>query len=301
MRLVSRVLGIIGLCATCLLLASCSVVRLGYSQAPDLAFWWIDSYVDLNEAQSPRLRKELDDIAQWHRSRELPEVVLLLQKARQMAPGPISPAQVCALVDDGRTRFNAVTARSEGLVVWLAPSLSPAQIEHLARQFDKSNKEWEADWLRGTPDDQLKHRVKQATRRFEMLYGDLEAAQVQLLRTELAASSYDPRQWRNERLRRQEDMLATLRRVSAGNLPPEAVRESMQALLERLITPPTPAGRAYAQTLQSENCALFSRLHNSTSPAQRARAIQTLRGYEDDFRTLSASRQAALAPVAAGL
>ncbi len=78
MRLVSRVLGIIGLCATCLLLASCSVVRLGYSQAPDLAFWWIDSYVDLNEAQSPRLRKELDDIAQWHRSRELPEVVLLV-------------------------------------------------------------------------------------------------------------------------------------------------------------------------------------------------------------------------------
>ena len=290
MRLVSKVLRIIGLCAACLAMASCSVVRLGYGQAPDLAYWWIDSYIDLNEAQTPRLRKELDELAQWHRSRELPEVVLLLQKARQMAPGPISPAQVCALVEDGRTRFNAVTARSEGLVLWLAPSLSPAQIDHLARQFAKSNKEWEADWLRGTPADQLKHRVKQATRRFEMLYGDLDETQIQLLRAELAGSSFDARLWRTERLRRQEDMLVTLRRVSAGNLPPETVRESMQALLERLTTPPGAAGKAYADTMLRENCALFSRIHNSTSASQRARAVQTLRGYEDDFRVLAAAR-----------
>lgn len=290
MRLVSKVLRIIGLCAACLAMASCSVVRLGYGQAPDLAYWWIDSYIDLNEAQTPRLRKELDELAQWHRSRELPEVVLLLQKARQMAPGPISPAQVCALVEDGRTRFNAVTARSEGLVLWLAPSLSPAQIDHLARQFAKSNKEWEADWLRGTPADQLKHRVKQATRRFEMLYGDLDETQIQLLRAELAGSSFDARLWRTERLRRQEDMLATLRRVSAGNLPPETVRDSMEALLERLTTPPGAAGKAYADTMLRENCALFSRIHNSTSASQRARAVQTLRGYEEDFRVLSAAR-----------
>ncbi len=270
-------------------MASCSVVRLGYGQAPDLAYWWIDSYIDLNEAQTPRLRKELDELAQWHRSRELPEVVLLLQKARQLAPGPISPAQVCALVEDGRTRFNAFTARSEGLVLWLAPSLSPAQIDHLARQFAKSNKEWEADWLRGTPADQLKHRVKQATRRFEMLYGDLDETQIQLLRAELAGSSFDARLWRTERLRRQEDMLVTLRRVSAGNLPPETVRESMQALLERLTTPPGAAGKAYADTMLRENCALFSRIHNSTSASQRARAVQTLRGYEEDFRVLSST------------
>lgn len=290
MRLVSKVLRIIGLCTACLLLASCSVVRLGYGQAPDLAYWWIDSYIDLNEGQTPRLRKELDELAQWHRNREMPEIALLLQKARQMAPGPISPAQACALVEDGRTRFNAVTARSEGLVLWLAPSLSPAQIDHLARQFAKSNKEWEADWLRGTPADQLKHRVKQATRRFEMLYGDLDETQIQLLRAELAGSSFDARLWRTERLRRQEDMLVTLRRVSAGNLPPETVRESMQALLERLTTPPGAAGKAYADTMLRENCALFSRIHNSTSASQRARAVQTLRGYEDDFRVLAAAR-----------
>jgi hypothetical protein len=290
MKLVSWFLRIIGLCVAGLALASCSLVKLGYGQVPDLAYWWIDSYVDLTEAQTPRLRRKLDDLAQWHRTQELPKLALLLGKARQLAPGPISPAQACALFEDGRERFNAVTARTESLVLWLAPSLGPAQIEHLARKYAKTNKEWEDDWLRGTPADQLKHRVKQATERFEMLYGDLDEAQISLLRTELAGASYNARMLRSERLRRQEDILQTLRQVSAGNLSPEAIRESLHALLGRLTTPPGPAGKAYAETTLRENCALFARLHNSTSPAQRARAVETLGKYEADFRALAAGR-----------
>ncbi|HOS87818.1 MAG TPA: DUF6279 family lipoprotein, partial [Burkholderiaceae bacterium] len=174
MKVFSGFLRIIGLCVASLLLASCSLVKLGYGQLPDLTYWWIDSYIDVTDAQTPRLRRELDELAQWHRTNELPRLALLLQKAQQLAPGPISPAQACALFEDGRERFNAVTARSEGLVLWLAPSLGPAQIEHLARKYAKVNKEWDNDWLRGTPADQLKHRVKKATERFEMLYGSLD-------------------------------------------------------------------------------------------------------------------------------
>jgi hypothetical protein len=123
MKVFSGFLRIIGLCVASLLLASCSLVKLGYGQLPDLTYWWIDSYIDVTDAQTPRLRRELDELAQWHRTNELPRLALLLQKAQQLAPGPISPAQACALFEDGRERFNAVTARAEGLVLWLAPSL----------------------------------------------------------------------------------------------------------------------------------------------------------------------------------
>ena len=273
-----------------LALAACSLVKLGYGQLPDLTYWWIDAYIDLNGVQTPRLRKDLDDLAQWHRRVELPQLVVLLQKAQQMAPGPITPAQACALFEEGRERFDALAARSEPLVLWLAPSLGAAQIEHLARQFVKANREWDDDWLRGNPAEQLQYRVKQATRRFEMIYGNLDEAQVRLLRTELAGGSYDARRWRAERLRRQEDILQTLRQVSAGTMAPEAQRDALRALLERLTTPPGAAGKAYAETMLRENCALFSHIHNSTSATQRAKAVQTLRGYEDDFRALSAGR-----------
>jgi hypothetical protein len=290
MKVFSWFLRIIGVCAVGLLLVSCSAVKLGYNQLPEIAYWWIDAYIDTSDAQTPRLRRDLDELLQWHRSTELPQVVLLLQKMQRLAPGPVSPAQACAVFEDVRERFNALTARAEGTALWLAPSLSPAQLEHMAAKYSKTNTEWQADWLRGTPAGQLKRRVKQAVERSEMLYGSLDDAQNQLLRTELAASSYNAQILWTERLRRQDDILQTLQRVSAANLPPEAAREPLHALMGRLMTSPVPAGRAYSETTLRENCALFSRLHNSTTPAQRARAVETLKNYEDDFRALAAGR-----------
>ena len=90
------------------------------------------------------------------------------------------------------------------LILWLAPSLSAAQIDHLAAKYAKTNKEWEADWLRGTPAERLQRRLKQAVERTDMLYGSLNEAQTQLLRAELAASSFNPQMLWSERLRRQE-------------------------------------------------------------------------------------------------
>ncbi|SCZ84939.1 hypothetical protein [Nitrosomonas mobilis] len=40
-----------------LLLASCSVVRLSYSQEPQLTWWWLDHYVNFSREQEP-LAKE---------------------------------------------------------------------------------------------------------------------------------------------------------------------------------------------------------------------------------------------------
>jgi hypothetical protein len=290
MTIFSWFLRIIGVCVVSLMLASCSAVKLGYNQLPEIAYWWIDSYIDTADTQAQRLRRELDELFQWHRSVELPQYVLMLQKMQKLAPGPVSPAQACAEFDAVRERFNAFTVRAESPVLWLASSLSPAQIDHLAAKYAKTDKEWEADWLRSPPTEQFKRRLKRSVERSEMLYGTLDEAQIQLLRTELAASSYNPQMLWNERLRRQDDILQTLRRVNAGKLPPETVRESLNALLTRLVTSPVPAGRAYSETTVRESCALFSRLHNSTTPAQRARAVQTLKNYEDDFRALSAGR-----------
>ncbi|MFM8901356.1 MAG: hypothetical protein ACKOF9_15630 [Burkholderiales bacterium] len=50
------------LCCLPVLLAACSAARLGYGQGPTLAYWWLDGYVDFNEAQSLRVREDLINI-----------------------------------------------------------------------------------------------------------------------------------------------------------------------------------------------------------------------------------------------
>ena len=39
-----------------LLLQACSAVRLAYSQVPQLAYWQLDRYLDLSDAQTDRVR-----------------------------------------------------------------------------------------------------------------------------------------------------------------------------------------------------------------------------------------------------
>jgi hypothetical protein len=289
MRFFSSFLRIIGLCAAALLLASCSAVRLGYNQLPDLTYWWLDSYIDTADAQTPRLRREIDALHQWHRASELPEYAHLLQKMQRLAPGPVTPEQACALFDEMRGRFDVLSARLEAPAVWLAQSLTPAQINHLALKFGKTNAEWQDKWLRGTAPERLERRLKQTVERYELLYGTLDPAQTEMLRTALARAGDPAPAWWAERLRRQQDILRTLRQLSAGNLPPEAARASLHALLGRLTTAPDPAVRAASDAALRENCAVFARVHNASAPTQRARAVETLKNYEADFRTLAAT------------
>src|SRR5690606_4368075 len=76
-------------------LAGCSTVRLGYWQAPNLLYWWIDGYADLNEAQSARVRQDIDRFMAWHRAEELPRYIALLRRWQAMAPHELTADAVC--------------------------------------------------------------------------------------------------------------------------------------------------------------------------------------------------------------
>ena len=283
-------LRIIGLCLLVFALGACSALKLGYGQLPELSYWWIDAYIDTSDAQSPRLRRELESLVAWHRAEELPRTVRLLQKAQTLAAGNLTTEQTCAMFDDVRERYLALQTRAEAPALWLAQSLSPAQIAHMERKFEKNNAEWRDDWLDGTPQERLKRREKLATSRADMFYGKLGEAQQTALRAELAQSGMNPELMWKERQRRQQDMIRTLTLLSAAPaMQPEAARGTLTAMLTRLSTSPDPAWRAYSEAAVRESCASFARMHNLSTPAQRERAVQKLKGYEDDLRALMTS------------
>lgn len=49
------------------LLAGCSTVRLAYNQVPHLAYWQLNRYLDLSDAQTERVRADYLQ-ATWHAS-----------------------------------------------------------------------------------------------------------------------------------------------------------------------------------------------------------------------------------------
>ena len=268
-------------------LSACTAARLAYNQAPTISYWWLDAYVDLDDAQSTQTRDALDQFFQWHRQNELPVYAGRLREWQALAPADLTPAQACVQFEDVRERIERAADRTVEPFTRLALQLTTAQLEHLQRHQARSNEEFEKDFLRGNPEQRLKKRLERATSRSEMLYGTLSKEQLALLRELIQSSPFDAQRTQAERLRRQADLLQTVREAQAA---PARAQQLVREHYARVNRSPTPGYNDYQRELVRQGCAQFARLHNSTTPEQRANAVRVLKGYEDDFRVLSAQR-----------
>lgn len=268
-------------------LAACTATRLAYNQAPTLSYWWIDRHVALDGSQTARTREDLNAFFQWHRRQELPAYASLLRQWQAMAVDKVSPAQACVQFEDIRQRLDRAAAETVEPFARLALQLSPAQLENLKKQQAESNEEYEKDFLRGSPEQRLNKRLDKAIDRSESFYGKLSTAQRELLRDLLQKSPFDPQRTQSERLRRQADLLQTVRDAQAT---PAKAEQLVREHIARIRQSPAPGYDAYNQELVRQGCAQFAALHNSTTAEQRASAVRALKGYEDDLRTLSAQR-----------
>ena len=272
-------------------LAGCSAIKLGYNTLGDVAYWWLDSYIDFTEAQRPLVRQDLARLHAWHRAEELPRFAELLHQMEEMAPGEVSPQQACAFVPEFRQRIAAVTQRAEPAIVALAVGLSAEQLAHINHKYDKNNASYTADWVKLPPAQLRQKRYRQFLDRSEMIYGRLDEPQREALRLDVERSTFDPRRILAERQRRQQDALRTLRQMSQPRTTLAEARQLWHASLERALVPPDRAARAYQDALIEEGCRHFSVLHNSTTAAQREAAVRRLRAYQRDLRDLAAQPQ----------
>lgn len=279
------------LLAVVLLLPACGAVKIAYNQAPDLAYWYFDGYADFNAAQSLQVKADLSRLQAWHRQTQLPGYAQLLQDVQRQVRSDISPSQACVIFADARRKLLTLVERAEPSVVLLAASLDASQLQHMERRYAKSNAEWRDDFLEGTPEAVRKRRLKKTISRAEMLYGRLDENQTALLGRLIDQSSFDAARTYAERQRRQRDALDTFRQLlpASASTADGSVKaaKAVNGLIERTVNSPDASYRNYGEKLTAENCKSFSELHNSTSAAQRSKAVAVLSNYEKDAMALA--------------
>ncbi|MBX3605132.1 MAG: hypothetical protein KF788_07665 [Piscinibacter sp.] len=282
-----------GIIAALLILAlgGCSAVRFGYSQAPDLVYWWLDGYVDFDEAQTLRTREGIRHWFEWHRRTQLPDYARLLAQARAEAPADGTPEQACRWWQQLRERADVALAEALPVAAEVVPLLTPAQLQHIERRQAKSNDEFRAEYLAARPERRLEDSVERAIDRAEFLYGTLDERQRERVAKLVAASPFDAELWFAERRQRQQDALALLRRVVAEKPDREATLAMLRAYADRLTRSPREEYRRYAQRLTTFNCSFAAALHNDTTPVQRKALAERLRGWENDLRALASEAQ----------
>ena len=280
---------IIGVLLAGAALAACSTLKLAYNNLPELSYWWLDGYLDFDGAQTPRVRDDLAELLAWHRRHELPRLVELLRGAQALAPEDITPQQACEFADQIRERLLAVAVQAERPGTGLALSLGEPQLQQLERKYARNNAEYRKEWLERSPARWQEKRYEQILERNEDFYGRLELAQRELLKQQVAQSSFDPRAFDAERRRRQQEVLALLRRFQAERAPPAEARAAIHAYVLRIAQPAPGPWRDRQQALQQEGCRNVAALHNSTSAAQREQAGRRLQAYERDLSELFAA------------
>jgi Family of unknown function (DUF6279) len=269
-------------------LVGCGAVRLAYSTAPQLSWWWLDGYFDFSREQSPSVRQAIDRWFDWHRATQLPEYAALLAQAQVDVRNNVTPAQACRWNDKARDALEPVLQRTALDFAELVPGLREAQFQHLEQRYAKGNDELRADFLQSDPAVRLRESIKRTVDRAERVYGTLEDAQKKVIAAGVAASPFNPEEWLKERQRGQRDTVQTLRRLVQDKADRDQRQAAMRALLQRTEQSPDPAYRAYRQKLVDYNCNLVAQMHNATTTAQRLKARDTLKGWEEDFKALVA-------------
>jgi hypothetical protein len=271
------------------LLGACSALRIGYSQAPELAYWWLDGYVDFNKSQTPKVREALTSWFKWNRSTQLPDYAALLAKAEVQLASNVTPAQACQWFDEVSSRFDVALERALPDVAEVVLSAKPEQLVYLEKRFAKGNKEILADYAQPSPEERQKSAIKRAVERAESIYGKLDDAQHERVAASVNSSPFDADVWLAERKARQQDLLQTVRRLLNEKASTEQVQAAVRVLVERSRRSPREAYSAYQQRLTQYNCAVAAQTHNFTTPAQRKFAAQKLKGWEGDLRALTAA------------
>ena len=270
-------------------LVGCSAVKLAYNNLPEFGYWWLDSYVDFNGAQSPRVKEQLAQLLERHRRTELPKLLALVERAERLAVADVTPAQICTASDEVRDSLLATAIDAAGPGADLALGLGDAQLQHIEGKYAKNNAEYASDWLERSVERQHRKRYDTFLERSEDFYGTLDDAQRALLRQMADRSIFDPRRVDAERRQRQRESLALLRRFANSAARPSEVQAALVAYARRIADPPPGPWRDHQQALLQESCSNIARLHNATRPAQREQAVRRLQAYAQDIRDLIAA------------
>lgn len=266
-----------------LLVGACSSLRLAYSQAPLLTYWWLDGYADFDSNQKPQAKAAIARWLDWHRQTQLPAYRHWLQQAAMMMDGQPDADQLCA-------QFPVLDAfRNQAVAAWAEPAaqlarqLKPAQWQHIDAHFEHKNAEWQDDYLQPDPQDRLDAAADRAIDFTERFYGRLSRAQKAWITQRLQQSPWRPENDLAERRHRQRDTLTTLQALAQPDLSPSQATAQAQAWLHRLTQPMDAAHAQARAAARRAVCEMAADFHRDATPAQRRHLAQRLGDWAADL------------------
>ncbi len=273
------------------LLAACSSIRLAYNHGDTMLMWWVDGYVDLDTEQTRWVRKDVDQLFEWHRKTQLPEYAQLLASGQRQLAGNLTQADLLRDYRDAKASTELLLMKALPELADLARSMRPEQISQIEKKFASNNDEYRKKFMRGSIEKRHKARYGKTLDQFEFWFGDFSDEQEVILRKATDARPLDNEIWLAERIRRQQGILAVLRKVQQEKLGKEATTALVHGLIRDLFDRlESPERKAFYDAYIDSTSKLILLVNNIATPEQKAHAHKRLQSWIDDFTTLAADK-----------
>lgn len=270
-------------------LQGCSIPRLAYNNANNFAYWWINDYLNLNNSQVPIVKDQLEVLHKWHRSHELQLYAKLLDQMAAAATKDVTPEQLCEFQSQIPERYLAFAEQAIPAIAIIVPTIDPTQLENISHQFNKNNEKWLQDWPMNKPQKIKERRLEQWIERLNDYYGTLSTQQTNYLRIRIDQSSYDASLVFLEALRRQHEILESLRRFNEHKINQIEIQKELRVLFAQSLHSPNKTYRTQQDNLWKENCQTIAGLHNLSEPTQRVKLRKKIQGLATVTQSLANS------------
>jgi len=271
------------------LVAGCSALRLGYASGDTFVYWWLNSYVDFTHDQKPWVKAHIDRLFDWHRKTQLKDYAQLLAQVQQrLQRGSATPAEIHGDFAAVRKRVALVLDKAAPELTDLALNIQPDQIAHLEKKLASNSEKYRKEYLQGTVEDRQLLRYKKVMNQAEYWFGNFSAQQEAQIRAASDARPLNYDVWMAERMRRQQEMIAMLKKIQKERPSREAVAAMLREFTARSLENFTYAENKDFFDKSTDGMAqLVAVIVNVATPAQKANAVKRLQKWIDDCYSLA--------------
>ena len=169
------------------LLSGCSRIQFVYNQLDWVIPIYLESYMELSDAQSTYLKEQVKNFLSWHCSTQLTAYAYLLRDAAdRIQTGHIERARIEYYNRRIEQFWLSIVKQAGPAIAEVLSNSSDTQIEELFKDFDRGNREWLDKFREQTAEELRNDYEERMTTELERWFGPLNRIQQQ----EVAAWSH---------------------------------------------------------------------------------------------------------------
>ena len=167
-----------------LLITACSS-KFAYKNLDWLVYWYIDDYIELNDAQEATFDKYLKEWLRWHKEQELTQYHSQLTALREdVQSDNLSYEVIEQHVIRVGTHWDRLRVELAPQLADMAVTLTDEQVIMLFAAFEKENQEEEEElneYAGRTAKENMERRIERLVESIESRVGDLSAEQLDIV------------------------------------------------------------------------------------------------------------------------